>query len=148
MDFQLQRDASKKKHELGSSQIVSTLRLFTPWFLRSVYVRKCSMYSDMDVLTCVIFNCTRLNSKEDWSYLCLLWRFSMKAGRWMHRHKVWHQSTETVKHLWNWGFLLVIAHMITYKTHCVLTLQTLHNQTWANVVSCTQICYRISHSSV
>ena len=25
----------------------------------------------IDALTCVIYNCTRLNSKDDWSYSCL-----------------------------------------------------------------------------
>ena len=43
-----------------------------PWFPRSVYALKCSVYSQyIDVLTCVIYNYTRLNSKDDWSYSCL-----------------------------------------------------------------------------
>ena len=39
---------------------------------RDVYALKCSVYSQyIDVLTCVIYNYTRLNSKDDWSYSCL-----------------------------------------------------------------------------
>ena len=44
-------------------------------FPRSVYTLKCFVYifQYIDVLTCVIYmyNCTRLNSKDDWIYSCL-----------------------------------------------------------------------------
>ena len=63
-----------------------------PWFPRSVYGLKFSVYSG--ILTCsrawFTTLCTRLwtNSKNDWSYSLLmsqtlLWRLLMKTGRWM-----------------------------------------------------------------
>ena len=68
--------------------------LCTPWMLR--------IFLYIDVLTCVIYNCMYstaiLNSKDDWSCLCLLWFLLMKTGRWMHRYMVKKpiQPTETV----------------------------------------------------
>ena len=40
----------------------------------------------IDVLMCVIYDWTAC--MDDWSYLCMLWRLSMKTGRWMCRHMV------------------------------------------------------------
>ena len=59
-----------------------------PWFLRSVYALKCSMYSGILMCSCVWFTtaCTQLNSEDDWSSSCLPWRLLMKTVRWMRRH--------------------------------------------------------------
>ena len=47
----------------------------TPRFPRSVYTLKCSVYSGTCILTCscawFTTVCTRMNSKDDWSYSCL-----------------------------------------------------------------------------
>ena len=48
-----------------------------PWFPRSVYVLKCSVYSS--ILTCSRAWFTTALSKDDWSYSCLLWRLSTKT---------------------------------------------------------------------
>jgi len=55
--------------------------LCTPWNAPSILVY-------WRVLTCVIYNCTPLNSNDNWSYSCLPWRLSTKTGRWMRRHIV------------------------------------------------------------
>ena len=39
-----------------------------PWFPRSVYALNCCVFWYIDVLTCVIYNSTQLNSKDDCSY--------------------------------------------------------------------------------
>ena len=39
-----------------------------PWFPRSVYALNCCVFRYIDVLTCVIYNSTQLNSKDDCSY--------------------------------------------------------------------------------
>ena len=58
----------------------------TPLFPRSVYALKCSMYSVYWRAHVV------LNSKDDWSYLCLPWFLSIKTDRWMHRHMIFPVS--------------------------------------------------------
>ena len=61
-----------------------------PWFPRSVYALKYSVYSSR--LACSRAWFTTALSKADWSYSCLLWRLSTKTGRWIHRHMVWTDS--------------------------------------------------------
>ena len=62
----------------------------TPWFPRSMYTLKCSMYSG--ILTC---SCAWFTTALDWTArmtaalsLFQPWRLSTKTGRWMCRHMV------------------------------------------------------------
>ena len=43
----------------------------------------------IDVFTCMIYNCTRLNSKGDSSHLSMLWRLSTKTGKRKHGFSHW-----------------------------------------------------------
>ena len=47
----------------------------------------------IDVLMCVIYICMHWTEQQGrLEALCLLWRLSMKTGRWMHRHMVYTDS--------------------------------------------------------
>ena len=54
-----------------------------PWFP----TLKCFMFSNILACSCLWF-ASATEQQNDWSYSCLPWRLSTKAGRWMCKHIV------------------------------------------------------------
>ena len=44
---------------VSMSACITCLAFVAPWFLRSMYAQKCSVYSGILTCLCVIYNCTR-----------------------------------------------------------------------------------------
>ena len=68
-------------------------QIFPPWFLRSVYILKCSMYSGIMTCSHVWFT---TEQQDNWSHSLLVVKIiheESKTGKWMHRHTVQSDST-------------------------------------------------------